>query len=220
VPFDELIDTANSYLTERGFEALDELNGVIGGDRHGVWDFTWISHRLYPPLCYASMYAWGTSDGVYTVEVWARSQHDLRDGRSLVAHLEDVRDTPQSDHYAEILSALRTAASRALRLNEMQPRSFSEFVTPSEEYGDDSASSEALQIALAPRVPFAELMEIMWEIMNSRPESVWTNRQLLLEALQRGYVTDRADVNSALAELADSGRAHRYSRGHYGVASR
>lgn len=220
MPFEQLSETANSYLTERGFEALDKLNGVIGGDRHGVWDFSWVSHRLHAALCYASLYAWSTSNELYTVEVWARSEGDLRDVRSLVVHLEDIRDTPQSNHYVEILDALRTAASRALRLNEMQPGSFSEFVAPQEEYDIEASPSEALRLALAPRIPFSELVEVVWEVLNAWPDRVWTNREALLEVLKRGYVTDRADINSALAELAESGRAHRYSRGHYGAASR
>ena len=115
MPFEVLTADADRYLTESGFEALDALNGVIGGERYGVWDFTWVAHRAYG-LCFASMFAWNVESGAYTAQVWAHCASADSLHRSLVLDVPRLKDPPSTDHHDRILKALLDAANRSVRL--------------------------------------------------------------------------------------------------------
>jgi hypothetical protein len=211
MPFTQLIENANHDLTERGYQPLDALNGRIGVSDHGVWDFTWVAHRRFGPLCYASLFAWPAGGNRYTVEVWARLEGTLPNADSLVAHADDLRDPPSRSRIVALREALQVAATRALRLSDLQTPQFLEQRV--EDYAEPTY--EAFTGAGLVRIPYPSLIEIVADVVSSEPQHLWTNQEVLSSVLQRGFPTDRADINTVLAGLAEVGRLERVSRGHY-----
>lgn len=109
-----------------------------------------------------------------------------------------------------MVASIWEAAGRALRLANRQPPAHQE-----DAILDELKQFQVTQAGLEPRTPFATTLELVYQLLVSEPERVWTNQDVLRDLLREGYATDRADVNIALSDLASMGRARRISRGHY-----
>jgi hypothetical protein len=212
-PLEAVVAEANGALQERGFEPLDELNGRIGGERHGIWDWTWIATRRFAPPAYACLYAWRSAED-WTAEVWARIEDEHAE-RSLVRHLDRVSDPASLDDHQLLLGSLEAAAGRALRLVERRPPTRDETVVATELEKLETLSPAAF--GLEPRLRYGATVELVHDVLASTPGRVWTNQEVLRELLTLGHGTDRADVNNALSDLTKTGRARRISWGHYSV---
>ena len=93
-PLDRLAEHFYERMTERGFRPLDRLDGRLGGERHGVWDITWIATPLLAPTCYASLYGWsGVQAEVAGMffQVWAGIERP-DESRSLVTQIHALVD--------------------------------------------------------------------------------------------------------------------------------
>jgi hypothetical protein len=198
-----------------GFDPLDELGGIVGGDRHGIWDYTWVAHRRFAPLAYASLYVWDGPNKTHSAQVWARLEGGHMDERSLLRHLDRLRDPPSANVHAQLVGALYGAAHRALRMTEQRPPPYVDEEMMAElRYAWRGAPKVA---GLEPRLPYRRVVDLVERILASDPDRVWTNQEVLRALLERGHTTDRADVNSALSDLASSGRIERVARGKYTI---
>jgi hypothetical protein len=204
-------------LTELGFEALDYLDGVIGGERHGIWDFTWVAHQRFAPLSYASLYVWSGADHMYTAQIWARLEGGRVEERSLVQQMVGLTDPADSDAHRMLVDALRLAATRAVQLTERVPPEYRDDINTEElrRAGRKADRVAAAGLGVEPRLPFGEVLELVDRVLTSDVERVWTNQDILRTLLESGYTTDRADVNTALSELTAADRVRRISRGRY-----
>jgi hypothetical protein len=216
---DETAWAANEHLSELGFVPLDSRDGQLGGDRHGVWDYSWISYRVFAPHSFVSLLSWPANEGVVT-EVWARVDAPATNDRSLVLRLHLQADGPDERQDDELVAALLEAAQRAPRLGDQRPRLVHFEQGPESERQETfSVTPELLAAGLAEvRAPYAETLARVERLLSDGPRRMWTNQQVLRQLLASGFLTDRADVNSALSELAGAGRARRHGRGRYSLS--
>src|SRR5262245_28276021 len=116
-PFEQPIMLASERLLEMGYEPLDEREGRLGGERHGVWDWTWVSHRRLAAACLASVYAVPARNDFFDTEVWAHLASDGATDRSLVRRFLDLPGKPDADLADQLAGAVTEAGRRAFYLD-------------------------------------------------------------------------------------------------------
>ena len=213
---DELASRATPQLTELDFKPLDELNGRMGGERHGVWDWTWVNHRRLAPACFASLYGFPIARDTFDAEVWARLGSNGVAERSLVRRYEELPPDLDGELASSILSSIFEAARRAFYLEPTVSKAYEvEDPDVARLVREGAISLDAALASQLSRAPYPETVREVLHLLADSPEREWQNREILGALLQAGHATDRAAVNAALSDLAGSGRIHRITRGRY-----
>jgi hypothetical protein len=204
-PFSSLARRLSESLGEVGYVPLDVWDGEIGGERHGVFDHTWISRHPDGRHCFASLFVSPTqADSAFSAEVWAALEKGTISPQTLVIRVDHVALDPDDDLESRLQFALLEAARRA-----EQMRSADKAQT---DVTEDRAAARGLSIE---RVPYQLTVAATRELFAREPDREWRNRDVLRALLDQEFTTDRAAVNAALAELAWQGAIERVRRGRY-----
>jgi hypothetical protein len=216
VPLEVFINEAARELSAKGFAALDLKDGRLGGERHGLWDWTWTKPWHRSGACFVSIFARQADRNRYDLEIHAGASKDRRYGDVLTAFFALIPDQARAQTRPPWqLEALREVNRGAKRATEFPAGLLTEQRTVESVYGEEG---ELFDIAalVAPMYPNqAELFEPILELFRSSGELALRNADVLHALLDRRLPADRASVNAVLSALARRGDLHRLKRGLY-----
>jgi hypothetical protein len=192
-------------LADVGYKPLDVWQNDLGGDRHGVFDYTWVAPHKDGRHCYASLYIEHAANGDSSpwAEVWGALETGVDSPRSLVVHLDSL----SSDLLPDTELRLRVAMIEAARRADLM-RSVADSPMTVERSGQPSWSG-------LERAPYSHTVAATAALFERQPERKWRNREVLAALLELEFRTDRADVNAALSDLVELGTIRRLQRGVY-----
>jgi hypothetical protein len=205
-PFSWLARRLSGSLEEVGYRPLDQFDGLIGGDRHGVYDHTWVSLNSDGRHCFTSLFITPEFNGALSpAEVWAAVENGADSPRSLVLHFSNIVGDPD----AEVETRLRLALLEGVRRAEQMRTALD-----AEYLAERPEAARTIE-----RAPYQLTVAAVRAVFESEPEREWRNRDVLEALLGQEFMTDRAAVNAALADLAWRGVIERIRRGRYRARS-
>lgn len=206
-PYAELARRLSPHLERAGLRPLDVWRDAIGGDRHGIYDYTWVSPHPDGRHCYASLFiSHGGGEGSPEfAEVWGAVEEGPRSPTTLVLHLEPMFSDAVWDLELRLQVAMLEAARRAELLRRADA---------AERAKADPRAPWPKWLGME-RAPYRVTVAAVGALFEQEPERIWRNSEVLTALLERDFRTDRTHVNAALSLLYRVGVIRRVRRGAY-----